>query len=284
VTAGTGLVPAEWRELRAGADLALAVDFAAHGRPEAGFADLAAGLRGSLALWETRRPGSGSGEDAGPGALAAAWGAAVPADRRAVGVLGYCVGGVHAARLAAVLAERDGTSGRPAALIVVDPEPASAVGMLDELTAFAARIASVLTPAEHENLLAAAEHASGGPAGPGDEPDELRRLGAALTRVLRDGTAGAFARAGLLPSVAGELCDMFAAMTAYVADAAGFDPAVGWAGAVALVSRPTRWSAMCREVVPVPVGRADLLRSPEVARRVGELVAVPAGQRADGGR
>ncbi|KPI20323.1 hypothetical protein OK074_1152 [Actinobacteria bacterium OK074] len=255
-----------WKVLTAGADepLVLAVDFAVSGRPEATFTSLSPLLAPGLPLWETRQPDpeqarAFDGED-----FAAHWARAVRATGRPVrAVLGYCVGGLYAARLAELLS---GPGDLRPQVLLFDPEPPTVPGMTADFHAAVARLSSVLSPRESaraEAAVAAAAH----------DFTTFPAFGTALARAFRETATAAFEGAGLLPELADELATAYEQFVSYIAAAAVFDPAALWPDATAVVSpaaAPHVRHAGRR--LPVDVTHADLLRSPVTAGLVTELL------------
>lgn len=235
----------------------LAIDFAVSGRPESTFGDLGRLLAPGIPLWETRQPALEQarvfdGED-----IATYWVRGVRDTGRPVrAVLGYCVGGLYAARVAELLAaEQD----EAPAVVLFDPEPPHQDGMVADFRAAVARLCSVLSPEESALAGQAAEEAARQSAG-------VAALGAALAEVFTSITRAAFARAGLPAELADELIGAYESFVAYIAAAAVFDPAVRWAGATVLTT-PTadphvRYAG---RIIPVDVDHKDILRSPTTA-------------------
>jgi hypothetical protein len=256
----TGPVP--WRRLRDGADgRVLAVDFAAPGRTEAGFADLAGLLGAGPEIWETTQP---SGHAVRP----ACWFDGPSPDGRPVeAVLGYCVGSVYAAQIVEHL--RAGQAHAPR-LLLFDPEPADAAGMLGELRRALAGLGQLMTAEERAQAHRRGERV----AAEGSLAEVSRALAAEFERA----AGPALQRAGVLPRVGEELTAMFAAVMAYIRQAADFDVNRGWADATALCSRPAGAAAgAAARVVTFDVARDDLLRSQVVAAEVDRALTARAG-------
>lgn len=253
-----------WKVLNQGSDLplVLAVDFAVSGRPEATFTSLSPLLAPELPLWETRQPDPEQADSFGGEDFAVYWAQAVRASGRPVrAVLGYCVGGLYAARLAQLLAHGQDT--RPQ-VVLFDPEPPTVAGMTADFQDAVARLSSVLAPEESEQAIQnAAEAATGCPT--------LRAFGTTLTRIFRETATSAFARAELLPELADELSTAYEMFVAYIASAADLDPAELWPDTTAVTSLTAAPHAGRRILVDVP--HADLLRSLATARVVGTLLA-----------
>ncbi|MFG3244812.1 hypothetical protein [Streptomyces sp. NPDC048157] len=249
--------PQAWKVLNEGSStepLVLAIDFAVSGRPESTFGDLGRLLAPGIPLWETRQPALEQarvfdGED-----IATYWVRGVRDTGRPVrAVLGYCVGGLYAARVAELLAAQQDEA---PAVVLFDPEPPHQDGMVADFRAAVARLCSVLSPEESALAGQAAEEAARQSAG-------VAALGAALAEVFTSITRAAFARAGLPAELADELIGAYESFVAYIAAAAVFDPAVRWAGATVLTT-PTadphvRYAG---RIIPVDVDHKDILRSP----------------------
>ncbi|MFJ9669871.1 hypothetical protein ACIRP5_03645 [Streptomyces sp. NPDC101221] len=260
--------PPAWKVLNEGSGaepVVLAVDFAVSGRPESTFSDLGRLLALGIPLWETRQPEpeqarAFDGED-----FASYWVRGVRDTGRPVcAVLGYCVGGLYAARVAQLLAaEQD----EAPAVVLFDPEPPHRAGMVADFRAAVARLSSVLSPEESALAGQAADEAAQQSAG-------IAALGAALTGLFTDIAGAAFARAGLPAGLADELSGAYEAFVAYIAAAAAFDPAVSWAGATALATPAADPHARyARRLIPVDAAHDDILRSPLTADVLTGLLA-----------
>ncbi|WP_030942486.1 hypothetical protein [Streptomyces sp. NRRL S-646] len=252
-----------WKVLNPGGDepLILAVDFAVSGRPEATFTSLSPLLAAELPLWETRQPDPEQARSFGGEDFTEYWAQAVRATGRPVrAVLGYCVGGLYAARLAHLVARGQDT--RPQ-VVLFDPEPPSAAGMTADFRDAMARISSVLTPEESERAIRTAAEAA-------TDFTTFRAFGTTLTRTFREAATSAFARAELLPELADELSTAYEMFVRYIASAADLDPAELWPDTTAVTS-PTAAPHPGRSI-PVDVPHADLLRSPATAGVVRTLL------------
>ncbi|GAA4997857.1 MULTISPECIES: hypothetical protein [Streptomyces] len=263
--------PPAWKVLNEGTGtepLVLAVDFAVTGRPESTFADLGRLLTPGTPLWESRQPDPASARTFDGEDFAAHWARGVRETGRPVrAVLGYCVGGLYAARLAELLT--DGQDDAPA-VVLLDPEPPHAAGMAADFRAAVARLASVLSPEESALAGQAADDAV-------RQHADVRGLGAALTDVFASITDAAFARAGLPAELGDELSGAYEAFVAYIAAAGAFDPARLWTGATALTTPSADPHARyAGRVLPVDTRHEDILRSPATAEA---LAGVLAGQR-----
>jgi hypothetical protein len=129
-------------------------------------------------------------------------------------------------------------------------------------------LAAVASEAE----LAPAREAAARLAGAG--ASDLRALGGELSLMYQETSGPALARLGLKPEYRAALAASFRSLMSYLASAGDVRPGPGWAAATAIVSAtaPGRPDGVAREV-PVCAPHADLLRSPEVARLVSELLA-----------
>lgn len=252
--------PPTWKVLNEGGSaepVVLAVDFAVSGRPESTFSDLGRLLARGVPLWETRQPEPEQARTFGGEDFASYWVRGVRDTGRPVrAVLGYCVGGLYAARVAQLLAaEQD----EAPAVVLFDPEPPHRAGMVADFRAAVARLSSVLSPEESALAGQAADEAAQQSAG-------IAALGAALTEVFTGIAGAAFDRAGLPTGLADELSGAYAAFVAYIAAAAAFDPAVSWAGATALTTPAADPHARyASRLIPVDAAHDDILRSPLTA-------------------
>lgn len=256
-----------WKVLNEGSStepLVLAVDFAVSGRPESTFGDLGRLLSPSVPLRETRQPETEQfrtfdGED-----FVSYWVRGVRDTGRPVrAVLGYCVGGLYAARVAQLLAVEQAEAPD---VILLDPEPPHQAGLVADFRAAVARLSSVLSPEESALAGQAAEEATA-------QSDSVATLGATLSEIFTDIAGAAFARAELPAELAAELSDAYAAFVAYIAAASVFDPAVLWADATALTTVAADPHARyAGRVVPVDAAHEDVLRSPATADALTELL------------
>lgn len=179
-------------------------------------------------------------------------------------MLGYCVGSVYAAQLAERLGELQGLAPD---VLVFDPEPAAATGMLGELLSLADRLGPILTPDESADLRAAADHAA-------TRGADLPAVGIALVAVFRQVAVSALLRSGIRPNAVRDVVDRFTATLAYISQAGRFDPVTGWSTATALTSRPApAYARYAERTVSFDVPRSTLLSNPEVAREVAALLA-----------
>jgi hypothetical protein len=255
-----------WRPLgggrgKEGDGIALMLDFEAVGRPEACFADLAPMLGPPLDAWTAAQPDHPA---VTAGAYLGFWGSGLRESGHEVhAVLGFCVGGVFAAALAEQIG---GWQRRPPAVVLLDPEPPTAATLLKQFGNAMSALAAVSSEAE----LAPAREAVARLGGASD----LRALGGELSSLYQKTSRPALERIGLKPDYRADLAASFRSLMSYLAAAGDVRPGPGWAAATAIVSAtaPGRPAGVAREV-PVGVAHADLLRSPEVARLVSELLA-----------
>jgi hypothetical protein len=268
--------PISFTPLRPGGSdgLILACDFPATGRTVAGFADLVSALPPADSVWETSQPPAAeilgdNGADFLELWLADVRKAAVPV----TAVLGFCVGSVFAAELAARVAAIQGETPKT---VLFDPERPDAdlvhrhyreaVGGLSLLLSD-----SELTAAQEAGLTAR------------QKAEDLTGLAAELTKLLGEFGRPAFERTGLAPRRSAELVDVFAAFLAYLVAAAEFDPRPVWAGSTAISSATPhsglnplpadeRAVAVAHEIT-FDVPHTDLLRDHRVGQAVSRLLS-----------
>ncbi|MCX4760223.1 hypothetical protein OG562_04360 [Streptomyces sp. NBC_01275] len=250
-----------------GEGVVLAVDFAASGRPESTFTELAGLLDPRLPMWETRQPAPDDarlfhGED-----FVAHWAQAVRTAGRPVrAVLGYCVGGLYAARLAQHVSTWQDTA---PLVLLLDPEPPTVPGMTADFRAAISRLSSVLTAQETDLAAAAAEEAA-------HDFTAFPDLGAGLVKIFDDIARAAFDRAGLPAELADELSTAYGAFVSYIAAASAFDPAPLWTTATAVTSTGADPHARhAGHRLRVDVAHDDILRSTLTADLVSGLLLQP---------
>ncbi|RKT55647.1 hypothetical protein [Saccharothrix australiensis] len=251
-----------WRVL--GADrpeVVLAADFPVTGRPEAGFGDLAAGLGGRAALWETLPPAPGACPPDGAG-YTAHW-LAEPRERgtdvRAV--LGFCAGAVFAAALADGLKRWQD----PPKLILLDPEKPAAPALYWQFHRVVDSFAAVLSAEERAAAQQEAQEARAAC------PD-LAGFGSALVAIFRRTGEVAFARAGLTARRGAELVATFEAFVGYLGAAATLDPDAAWSSAVTISSADADDPVASAARFRFDSGHTELLRDPAVAETVAGLL------------
>jgi hypothetical protein len=251
-----------WRVLRDGEPgdrcVVVAVDLRAPGRAESGFADLAGLLTGPHPVWETVQPDGGQDR-------VGFWLDRLCADGRPVrAVLGYCVGGVYADRLAERLAAHQPVA---PAVLLFDPEPPTIHGLLSEF-GFAVDRLATFAGAEHTaDLRRRAERAA--VAGGGD----VARVAAVLVEMFGAAVRPAFARAAIPARIGDQLVDIFSGVMSYFVDAVREEHRASFAGAVTFGSRcPGEWSRLGARTLTFDIDHAGLLGSPAVAYEVDRLL------------
>ncbi|MGW0551149.1 hypothetical protein [Streptomyces altiplanensis] len=267
--------PAAWHVRRPaeGSGLVLACDFSAAGRPVATFTELAELLTTGCALWETAPPEPDEAVRMTGREHVARWAGDLRGRGPVRAVLGFCTGALYAGALAEEIAR----SQRRPRLILLDPEPARAsmlTGFYESL--ITRRFASVLSPADAEAALREGRRAAD------DTTGGLTALADRLSALVREVVEPAFARVGLHGARVDEFVGLATSYLYWIA-AADSCPARGpWATATALngntegaglrsftaAERP----GLLRRAVYLDVSHTDLMRSPETARLVDDLL------------
>ncbi|MGI8311948.1 hypothetical protein [Saccharopolyspora hattusasensis] len=263
-----------WREIGAdpGGPIVLAVDYAATGRPEAAFGDLADGLGAGAAMWETVQPPLGAEADFDAADYVDRWVSAVP-DRPVRAVLGFCAGGAFAGELAARLTER---TGRAPALLLFDPESPTTLTLYYQYRKVVESLSGMLGAERAAAAVADGDRALAG-------VDGVEQLGTELVRIFTGAAEVACAAAGLDEEYAEELTGTYRSFVRYLIAAAQIDRDKRWAGAVVFSSAtptsglnpldPADRAALVDRELRFDVEHADLLRAPDVAAAVGEVLA-----------
>lgn len=269
---------AAWRRVSpgGGADdsLILAVDFAASGRPEATFSDLAAGLGSSRSVWESVQPPPGS-----PGALHAEdyllhWAGEIQASGRPVSaVLGFCAGSTFAAELAVRVGHWQGNAPQ---LLVFDPESPTALTLYYQFRKVVETLSGILGEEAAAKIVSAGADAH-------ERLDQVTPLAQELVRIFTEAGNEACMAAGLDEEFAEELVGTYRSFVTYLVAAAEIDFRSRWNSAVAFSSAtvtsglnplaPAERSALVRREVRFPVDHAGLLRDPDVAYAVSQLLS-----------
>jgi hypothetical protein len=253
----------------------LAVDFPLTGRPEAAFVDLAPNLDGRYSLWQTVPPEVSPGLGISGTDYVDRWAAEI-ADLGVTvrGVLGFCIGSVYGAALAARIANWQFSP----PLVLFDPEPATVDTLYWQYEKMVSNLAVILADTEISTLR---EHAN-----------ELRKVAGSdvmpfaveLFKAFEPVAANGFNRYGLELERSNELLQLFASLISYLAAADGLAVEAEWKRAIAITSisefsdlNPHRspdgeTSGLVAEERQVNVEHSELLRSPEVAETVSGLL------------
>jgi hypothetical protein len=253
-----------WRVRNPGDDVVLGVDFAATGRPDAGFGTLMELTGTDHALWETVTPGPGQEEGMTGSAYLDRWTGELRAsgvDVRAV--LGYC----GSSGFALAIAQQVGAWQAQPQVILFDPTAVTGRSVLqDDFYQVVDALAEVLGPAEVENARRAGEAAEREHAGLAELSDEFVRIYAEASHM-------AFGRLGLPPDRVEELVAWFRSYLNFLTAASTMtvDPQPE---AVTVI----RSSELSDSLVPAShelrfdVDHAALLGRAEVAQAVAELI------------
>ncbi|MCP2170200.1 hypothetical protein [Goodfellowiella coeruleoviolacea] len=254
-------------------EVVLAVDYAATGRPEAAFTDLAAHLDGGYEIWETVQPPLG-GETGMTGAdYVARWADEVRGTGRPVrAVFGFCAGGVFAGALADRVAAWQPSAPR---LVLFDPEAPTEATLYYQFHKVVDSLSTLLDPEQAAAAQQAGQHAWQSGQGVAEVGAELVGI---FERVGRD----AFARAGLDAEYGEEWVATYRSFVSYLVAASHLGRTPAWATATAVSSAtptsglnavdPAARAGAVAEEVRFAVTHADLLGHPEVARTVAGLL------------
>ncbi|MEU3769031.1 hypothetical protein AB0E55_28595 [Amycolatopsis keratiniphila] len=259
-----------WRSLGPdpGGPIVLAVDYAATGRPEAAFGDLAVGHP----VWETVQPPLGAEDGFGLADYVDGWVAELP-DRPVEAVLGYCAGAAFAGELAARLSERDG---RAVPLLLFDPESPTPLTMYYQYRKVVESLAAVLGAERTAAAVADGDRAMA-------EADGVEQVGAALVRIFVGAARAACAEAGLEDEYVDELTGTYRSFVRYLTAASQADHRKRWAGAYVFSSAtptsglnpldPVARAELTDRELRFDVEHADLLRTTAVADAATEVLA-----------
>ncbi|MET8544421.1 hypothetical protein ABZW03_27825 [Kitasatospora sp. NPDC004799] len=255
-----------WRVLHSGdpADLVLAVDFFSPGRAEGAFSDLAPMLDGPYSVWETLQPAPGdetgmSGDD-----YLDRWLDALPRDAVVRGVLGFCVGGIYGSALGERIAARQG---RPPVTVLFDPEPVSPFVLYWQYHKLVDRLAGVLAPEEVQAAQLAGHQVQ-------ESESDPVVVGAALVELYREYGSTGLERVGLDAARRAELMALFESYLAYLVAATQVATARDVSTSTVVSSdTPVNGLHLGAREVPFAIDRHDLLRRPEVAAAVSDLLA-----------
>lgn len=262
-----------WQILRKGGQggLTLTVDFTSTGRTQACFRDLVPLLSTPGEIWETVAPAAGA-EDTMSGAdYVARWVKGVRRRERVVStVVGYCAGAVFAGPLAHALAD---VQDEAPTLVLLDPELPNIVGLYRDFHAAADALTTILSADEINKF-----HVDGGAVQEKYGFDDLSLIGPALAGIFRDAIDVAGRRLGLDDDLRAELSGSFASFVGYLRAATELDPIPTWRTGISISSahnteREIEFAASHR----LDVDHDQMLRHPDVARLVSELMAGQAG-------
>ncbi len=255
-----------WKVLNAGSrdELVLAVDYASTGRRESGFPDLVPNLDPSHPVWETVQPPLGAEKGMSAQDYLDRWvGEVRRAGRPVKAVLGYCVGGVFAAGIAAEIAR---WQDRPPLVVVFDPSVPISSNLQLDFDNVLSHYGGILGAEQVRYAQDAARRAYA-------ENDDFRWLGARYAEIFREVVGDAFEREGLEREHADELADTFLSFVAYLVAALPIDPRPVWADGIAISSSdPTENSKLLGSEIRVEVDHVDVLRSTDVAEAVSTLL------------
>ncbi|GHH00794.1 hypothetical protein GCM10017790_00250 [Amycolatopsis oliviviridis] len=258
-----------WRSLGPdpGGPIVLAVDYAATGRPEAAFGDLAVGHP----VWETVQPPLGAEEGFGLADYVDGWLARIP-DRPVEAVLGYCAGAAFAGELVARLSER---TGRPVPLLLFDPESPTPLTMYYQYRKVVESLAGILGAERTAAAVADGDRVMA-------DADGIEQTGAAFVRIFCGAAREACVEAGLEDEYVEELTGTYRSFVRYLTAASQADHRERWAGAYVFSSAtptsglnpldPVARAELTDRELRFDVEHADLLRAPAVAAAATEVL------------
>ncbi|MGW3075394.1 MULTISPECIES: hypothetical protein [unclassified Kitasatospora] len=255
-----------WRVLHSGdpTDLVLAVDFFAPGRAEAAFGDLVPMLDGPYSVWETMQPAPGEETGMRGDDYLDRWIEALPVGAVVRGVLGFCVGGIFGSALGEKIAARQG---HHPVMVLFDPEPVSPLVMYWQFHKLVDRLTGVLTPEEIQAAQSAGYRMQE------TETDPVA-VGAALVALYREYGDLGLERVGLDADRRAELMAMFDSYLAYLVAATQVTTAADVSTSTVVSSdTPVDGLHLGARELPFAIDRHELLRRPEVAAAVSDLLA-----------
>lgn len=251
----------------------LAVDFPAPRRPATCFTQLAAKIGPGYRFLHTRPPAARMVQRLCTQAYVAPWIEDIRQDGQQVfALLGYCVGGVYAAAIAAGIARWQPMP----KVILFDPQFASnkylAIEFLREIDA----ISSLLSDQEIEHTRKAGARISGSTA------CDLSEAAAEMAGIYWELGSLAFERVGIGSTYNSRLIAPFGSYMWWLSAAREIDPSWVWKSSTAIVSSDYPQTQFWKQAVGdtgwigrqirFAVGHGDLLRSDSVARTVASLL------------
>lgn len=275
--AATQWAPAAHKATRTGrrTGIVVAADYTAQGRLTATFAELIGRLESGYTFWETLPPPYG--EEIGM--TGAQHNDRWIRDLRESGqpvraVLGFCAGAVFAASIAESIAQ---WQAEPVPVILFDPEMPDRQSVYEQYTKIiSGSLATAMTPEDIEAAREAGRQAS-------SAATSLEDLAVRLGAAFREVCGPAMARTKLLADRSALFVDIFASSQCYLAAATDIDPEPVWSRATVISSTtqergfnrftPERRATAAAREIRAGMPHPDLLRSPEVAKAVDELLA-----------
>ncbi|MCX4750284.1 hypothetical protein OG455_33030 [Kitasatospora sp. NBC_01287] len=261
---GTGTGTDQSAEQSAEQGVILAVDFAATGRPDAGFGQLVPQLGTDLALWETLVPAPGEERELTGEDYLERWsGQLRAAGPRVAAVFGYCASSVFAL----ALAERIGRWQARPAVVLFDPTAITGPTVLRYgFHRVIDSLAAVLGAEAVEQARAEAAAAT-------ERTPELLPLTEEFLRIYQAAGQAAFAKLGLGADRAEELVAWFRSYLHYVVAASELSVSPDLSGVTTIRANdlPAGFLQAPREL-RFDVEHTGLLGHPEVARAVADLL------------
>jgi hypothetical protein len=261
------------RQSDQGGELVVACDFSAGGRPIATFTDLAGLLRGNHTIWETTPAPYGQEADTSAASQIEYWSRDIRSSGVPVrAVLGFCSGCVYAG----ALAERISQWQQRPRLILLDPEPADARMMIDFYENLVTRrFAAMLSSAEIADAVQAGHDAA--------ESLGLMALAHRLGELCRQVVEPACEGIGLTSERIAEFLGLSLSYLYWLAVAGPLDVRSQWSAAEAINCanpdvglrgfEPIERAGLVARAVYLDVSHTDLMRCPETARIVDELLS-----------
>jgi hypothetical protein len=247
-------------------DVVLAVDYSINGRHEAGFGELAAKVDPSFTIWETLAPPVGQEAGLSGADYVNRWLEEVRASGREVSaVLGYCASSAFASAIAEGIAEWQTQAPK---VVLFDPTPATPWTILH--FGFFKVIESLSASLSEEEITRIQRNGWEAAAMSGDDLEMFRTKIVAIYEGISETV---FNRVGLTDQLGKQLVAWFRGYVSYLVAAGEFTGAD--------LSQTTVISSSALEELPAEtlrefkfdVDHADLLRSPEVAEALGQLLA-----------
>ncbi|MGN5635946.1 hypothetical protein [Streptomyces sp. AC154] len=278
LTTGRTTTPVTWNVLTDDdpASVVLAVDFDATGRAEARFTDFVGHIGAGLTVWETIPQAVATRPDLPADAYVKQWMDEIKASGRQVrAVLGFCAGSVYAA---AIAEEIEAWRGSFPLTILFDPERASAASMYWQFHKAVGQMTQTVGPAETGRAQDAGQRAQ-------EDCRDLTDLARRLLVLYHTVATKAFDKLGLDSVRRAELTETAGAFLSYLATAEQIEPMPAWRRSTVITSatptsglnalralNPGQFDEVAAEEVRFDVAHVDLLRTPDIARIVADLV------------
>jgi len=253
----------------------LSVDFPASRREEAGFAELAARIGPGYRFLQTRPPAARSYQRLCGDAYVGPWIDGIQQDgRQVLAVLGYCIGSVYAAAIAAGISRWQPMP----KVILFDPQFATNKYLGLEFRREISAISSLLSDDEIERTKKTATEISE------SASCHVTDAAAKMAEMYWQVSSVAYERVGLGGAYDDKLIASFDSYMSWLSVAGRIDPSPVWKRSTAIVSsnyfklpsgesQTDDASCLIGRSIPFDVAHADLLRSDSVAQAVLDLLA-----------